>query len=60
MTDEERIAAALEWIENLTPEDLGEPEDTSDLRAVTRAVGVARANGRSWGRISMAIGRDFR
>ncbi len=66
----ERAAAEVEaWLETLNPVD-HPAEDTTDLRAIAVAVGdiaegerrlreavaEARSNGRSWGRISMALG----
>ncbi len=66
----DRAATEVEaWLETLDPVD-HPAEDTSDLRAIAvavtdiaegerrlrSAVATARANGRSWGRISMALG----
>lgn len=66
---EQAAAAVEEWLDNLDPATL-RVEEISDLRTVARAVNnvaaaqgeleeavkAARANGRSWGRISMALG----
>jgi hypothetical protein len=71
-TKEELERAAIEaeaWLDSLDPAML-QAEDLSDLRAITasvggvansehelvRAVHAARVNGRSWGRIAMALG----
>ena len=66
----DRAAAEAEaWLETLNPVD-HPAEDTTDLRVIVAAVTniaegerqlraavlAARANGRSWGRISMALG----
>lgn len=62
-------AAAEAWLDSLDPSE-HPAEDTTDLRAIAAAVGEiaagerrlraavahARANGRSWGRIGMALG----
>lgn len=66
---EQAAADAEAWLDSLDPDDLA-AEDTSDLRAIAKAVadiggaqhqlvnavGVARKNGWSWGRIGMALG----
>lgn len=71
-TPEQLARAAKEaeaWLDTLDPKTVP-AQDTSDLRNVAEAVHniardeaclrdavrVARANGRSWGRISMALG----
>lgn len=66
----EQAAADVEaWLDNLDPSTL-DVEDASDLRAIggalarmstaeselTNAVAAARANGRSWGMIAVALG----
>ena len=66
---EQAAADAEAWLDGLDPKDLV-AEDISDLRAIARAVAdlasaqqrvveavrAARKNGRSWGRIGMALG----
>lgn len=66
---ERAAAAAVAWLDSLDPADV-EAEDTSDLRTITAAlseiadaerelsdaVAAACGNGRSWGRIAMALG----
>ncbi len=66
---EQAAADAEAWLDGLDPDELV-AEDISDLRAIAQAVGdlasaqqrlvetvqAARKNGRSWGRIGMALG----
>jgi len=66
---EQAAAGVEEWLDNLDPATI-RLEDITDLRAVAEAVNkiavaqgaleeavkAARANGRSWGRLSMVLG----
>ena len=66
---EQAAAEAEAWLDNLDPETT-DAEDVSDLRSVAEvvsrvaatqveleeAVKAARAQGRSWGRIALALG----
>lgn len=66
---EQAAAEAEAWLDNLDPESTA-AEDVSDLRSVAEvvsrvaatqveleeAVRAARAQGRSWGRIALALG----
>ena len=66
---EQAAAEAEAWLDGLDPDELA-AEDISDLRAIARGVAdlasaqqriletvqAARKNGRSWGRIGMALG----
>ena len=68
-TDDQRAGAAETWLDSLDPETTP-AEDIADLQAVAAAVNdrdaaeqrvreavdAARANGRSWGRIGIALG----
>ncbi len=67
---EQAAADAEAWLDRVDPDELGPPEDTADLRRIAAAlaqvaeaeselsdaVAAARANGRSWGRISLVLG----
>ncbi len=67
---EQAAADAEAWLDTLEPDELEAPESTADLRRIAVALSqvaeaenqlrdaviAARANGRSWGRISLVLG----
>jgi len=67
---DQAAAEAEAWLDTLEPDELEAPDSTADLRRIAvnlgqladaenelrDAVVAARANGRSWGRISLVLG----